>query len=235
MSEMIKILKNVSGDDIERLGVIIANNGLYTIPTVKWQYLSDDIKEEGDIYNDIGNGDIIISDGTSDLNISDGRRWCEVLADWEVQFNYKHKRTLMLTLIRNGGSDNVWLSVGGEHGVPSNKTPWTPPYRVQVIRVLYSNKKYGKSNNIMVTEVKCHERSYDNVDSFSSNDDVSWYVQSDGANSERVGGYGRVWTYDNSSEGDYMESDMQYAFRTKKISGYGNPDDALITLILKEV
>lgn len=234
MAEMIKILKNTTDEPITRLGIIIPANGSLSVPLRLWLKLADDMDESDNVYQDIQNGNIIVNDGTDDLSIVDGVRWCTILASWKNEYANLHKRSFLLPLIKNAAADSSWLSVGGESGVPSNNTPWSPPFDVKVVKVIYSSRFVGKSNSPTVTQVRCYGKEYADDNSFNTDDDLAWYVQGDGENAEMNSGYGKMWKY-NNEDGDNMYANYQYAFHVKKLSGTKSPNDVQISLLLEEI
>ena len=140
----------------------------------------------------------------------------------------------IITLSRNGAVQNTWLSIG-DHSTPSNASPWTPPFNCQILKVAVTNKKSGTSQNILRTKVDAFCVDFGSDGNITTGDPLGFYVYSDGENLVQTGDYGRMWIYDNSSEGDYLYMSKQYGFRFKKIEGPSTPNDVVVTLLVEEI
>jgi len=222
-----KIIKNLSGEKKQILNRDVADGDSYDVPINQWLKLYDSV----DIRQHINTGVYIMNDGTQDLSPINAIKMIELFQE-ESSFITKTNNRYILTLGNNGSANDAWLCF--MHNLPTNDSPWTPNVDVHVLSVSVTNKTAGQIDDPMITEIRVYENTFGSS-SIDTSDDVAWFVQSDGENLVRNNGNGKKWIYDNSSEGDYMFADRQYAFRFTKLDGHGTPNKVVVTLLVEEI
>jgi len=229
MANLIKIIKNKSGEVRDILNRRVDNNAEYNIPANLWLEL---VTAE-ELQNYVLDGDYVVNNGTADLSPTEGLVYLVTFQEIDYS-SIIAKKTGFLVLTYNGSGSHVWLGIGDKL-VPTNSSPWSPPYNCRITQVQFTNNKSGRSNTPMINQITCRELDYSNDSDIDTNSTITWYVNNyNSSNKIRESGYGRTWEYDNSAEGDSLSKNKKYAFECENLEGR-NPSDILVTLLLEEI
>lgn len=165
---VIKTLKNVSGQDLQLLNVVVSNNSSFTVPTHLWLELANDSNIETYINAD----QVIVNNGTSDLSKSDGLKLIqkfqieeakEVIFDNttngfisdNVQDAIEESKTSVVgsmfqTLFENNGtSTNIWLNYGA-NPASSNSVFAVMPFDCKLVACSFTNAASSVDLDIQV-------------------------------------------------------------------------------------
>lgn len=229
MTDLIrKIIRNNSGSTVNILNRQIVSGDSYEVSPNHWLKLY----ESSEIRDKVVSGDFIVNNGSGDLTVSEALKHLQIFQPYDPSFS-PGKRRHIITMGYNGTCTNVWLRF--HDNVNSNQSKWTPPVKLKILKVFFSNKYSGSSSNNLEMKITAYYKSFNSTGNISTSDSTAWYVTGTQSSCDYWTENGRSWVYDNSDEGDYMDVGYVYAFRLKRTNGYTSPNDATVWLYCEEV
>ena len=258
---MAKILKNTTASDIDldKSGVEIPANGQITLSVEEYALFAsvDSITELTPFINA---GDIVVNDGNNDLSAAEA---LDFLKFPDVAPNIRflsppEKSNLFPTTIKDVQSaieyvvdlpsqrvhvipflqhDTIttaaWLEAGIEH-ILTNKTKWSPPKKLKIMKIGFSNKWQGTSLNPIIVKITAHYKNFTDTGDISTLDPIEWFVQPTSSTAERWSENGRMWWYDSSQDNFFFETNRAYGIQIQFISGDKKPKEIFVQLHCEE-
>ena len=185
---------------------------------------------------DLGHERTLAAEDTDYDNTSSGLASTKVQGAIDELAASQNKLSFSLQLNINGNGNNSWFSLV-DAGVPGNRVPWTPPLRMKLVALQFTNKNDGQNaGNPNVAQFAAY---YQNIATIGGNniqttDPVEFTVNSTDPQVIQNGGDGRLFTFDARTLNLFFEPTRAYAFRNTRISGNQAYNDIHVTLWMEE-